>query len=52
MVHTCGLMECYLIADYYRQSTGMAQKCSITIHDAAALIVIEQRGIEEIYTFD
>ena len=39
-------------ADNYRESTRLAQKSSISINDALALVVMEQEGIDEIYTFD
>ena len=39
-------------ADNYRESARLAQKYSISINDALALVVMEQRGIDEIYTFD
>ena len=39
-------------ADNYRESTRLAQKYSISINDALALVVMEQQGIDEIYTFD
>jgi hypothetical protein len=39
-------------ADNYRASTRLAQKYSISINDALALVVMEQQAIDEIYTFD
>jgi len=39
-------------ADTYRESARLAQKYSISINDALALVVMEQQGIDEIYTFD
>ncbi len=39
-------------ADEYRDSIQRAQKYSVSINDALALIVMEQQGIDEIYTFD
>jgi hypothetical protein len=39
-------------ADDYRESIQRAQKYSVSINDALALIVMEQQGIDEIYTFD
>jgi len=36
----------------YRESIYRAQKYSVSINDALALIVMEQQGIDEIYTFD
>ena len=39
-------------ADEYRESIQRAQKYSVSINDALALIVMEQQGIDEIYTFD
>jgi predicted nucleic acid-binding protein len=39
-------------ADNYRESTRLAQKYSISINDALALVVMEQQEIDEIYTFD
>lgn len=39
-------------ADDYRESIPRAQKYSVSINDALALIVMEQQGIDEIYTFD
>jgi len=39
-------------ADEYRESIQRAQKYSVSINDALALIVMEQQGINEIYTFD
>jgi len=38
--------------DDYRESIQRAQKYSVSINDALALIVMEQQGIDEIYTFD
>jgi hypothetical protein len=39
-------------ADDYRESIQRAQKYSVSINDALAVIVMEQQGIDEIYTFD
>jgi predicted nucleic acid-binding protein len=39
-------------ADEYRESIQRAQKYSVSINDALALIVMDQQGIDEIYTFD
>ncbi|MDP3565002.1 MAG: type II toxin-antitoxin system VapC family toxin [Methanoregula sp.] len=39
-------------ADDYRESIRLAQKLSISINDALALIVMDRQGIGEIYTFD
>ena len=39
-------------ADEYRESIQRAQKYSVSINSALALIVMEQQGIDEIYTFD
>ncbi|MCK9581369.1 MAG: type II toxin-antitoxin system VapC family toxin [Methanoregula sp.] len=39
-------------ADDYRESIRLAQKNAISINDALALIVMQQKGTEEIYTFD
>ena len=39
-------------ADTYRESARLAHKYSISINDALALVVMEQLGIDEIYTFD
>jgi len=39
-------------ADEYRESIQRAQKYAVSINDALALIVMEQQGIDEIYTFD
>jgi hypothetical protein len=39
-------------ADDYRESARLAQKYSIGINDALALVVMEQQGMDEIYTFD
>jgi predicted nucleic acid-binding protein len=39
-------------ADEYRDSIQRAQKYSVSINDALALIVMAQQGINEIYTFD
>ena len=39
-------------ADDYRDSIQRAQKYAVSINDAPALIVMEQQGIDEIYTFD
>jgi uncharacterized protein len=39
-------------ADDYRESIHQAQKYSVSINDALALIVMEELGIDEIYTFD
>jgi len=39
-------------ADDYRESIQRAQKYAVSINDALALIVMEQQGINEIYTFD
>ncbi|MHB8165089.1 MAG: type II toxin-antitoxin system VapC family toxin [Methanoregula sp.] len=39
-------------ADTYRESARLAQKYSISINDALALVVMEQQGIDEIYSFD
>jgi hypothetical protein len=36
----------------YRESIQLAQKSSISINDALALIIMERQGIFEIYTFD
>ena len=36
----------------YLESIHRAQKYSVSINDALALIVMEQQGIDEIYTFD
>jgi hypothetical protein len=41
MEHTCGFIEWGQPADSYRKGTRLAQKYSIRIHDAAALIVVE-----------
>jgi len=38
--------------DDYRESIMLAQKSAISINDALAIIIMEQQGIEEIYTFD
>ena len=39
-------------ADDYRESIQRAQKYSVSINDALALMVMEEQGIDEIYTFD
>jgi predicted nucleic acid-binding protein len=39
-------------ADEYRDSIQRAQQYAVSINDALALIVMEQHGIDEIYTFD
>jgi hypothetical protein len=39
-------------ADEYRESVQRAQKNAVSINDALALIVMDQQGIDEIYTFD
>lgn len=39
-------------ADDYRESVMLAKKYAIGVNDALALVVMEQRGIDEIYTFD
>jgi hypothetical protein len=39
-------------ADDYRESIQQAQKYAVSINDALALIVMEQQGIDESYTFD
>ena len=36
----------------YRESIQRAQKHAVSINDALALVVMEQQGIDEIYTFD
>jgi hypothetical protein len=38
--------------DDYRESIMLAQKSAISINDALAIIIMEQQGIDEIYTFD
>ncbi len=39
-------------ADDYRESIQRAQKYSVSVTDALALIIMEKEGINEIYTFD
>lgn len=39
-------------ADDYRESAERAKKHAISVNDALALVVMERRGIDEIYTFD
>jgi predicted nucleic acid-binding protein len=39
-------------ADEYRESIQLAQKYSVSINNTFALIVMEQQGIDESYTFD
>jgi len=39
-------------ADDYRESIRLAQKSAISINDALAVLIMERRGIREIYTFD
>jgi hypothetical protein len=38
--------------DDYRESIMLAKKSAISINDALAIIIMEQQGIDEIYTFD
>jgi len=38
--------------DIYLESALTAKKSGISVNDALALLVMEKRGIEEIYTFD
>ena len=38
--------------DDYRECIMLAQKSAISINDALAIIIMEQQGIDEIYTFD
>ena len=39
-------------SDDYWESTELAKKYSISINDALALVTMERKGIDEIYTFD
>ena len=39
-------------ADDYRNSIQQAQKYAVSVNDALALIIMEQEGSNEIYTFD
>lgn len=39
-------------ADDYRDSLVLAKKFGVSINDALALVIMEQKSIEEIYTFD
>ena len=39
-------------ADDYRESVAWAKKYAISVNDALALVVMEQHGVDEIYTFD
>lgn len=39
-------------ADDYRESAERAKKDAVSVNDALALVVMERRGIGEIYTFD
>jgi len=39
-------------ADDYRESAERAKKEAVSVNDALALVVMERRGIGEIYTFD
>ena len=38
--------------DIYLESALTAKKSGISVNDALALLIMENRGIEEIYTFD
>ena len=38
--------------DDYRESILLAQKSAISINDALAILIMERKGIDEIYTFD
>ena len=38
--------------DIYLESVLKAKKSGISVNDALALLIMENRGIEEIYTFD
>jgi predicted nucleic acid-binding protein len=39
-------------ADDYRESVAVAEKYSVSVNDALALVVMDRHGIDEIYTFD
>ena len=39
-------------ADDYRESVRFAQRTTISINDALAVLIMERQGIREIYTFD
>jgi hypothetical protein len=62
MAFACDLLSALLMksslrveqvtADDYRESIRLAQKISISVNDALALIIMERKGIDEIYTFD
>jgi|SRR5208337_3677141 len=39
-------------ADDYREGIRIAQKSAISMNDALAVLVMERKGIDEIYTFD
>jgi predicted nucleic acid-binding protein len=39
-------------SETYRESVHSAKKTGISINDALALLIMEERDIDEIYTFD
>jgi uncharacterized protein len=39
-------------ANDYQESIGQAVRYSVSVNDALALVVMERKGIDEIYTFD
>jgi predicted nucleic acid-binding protein len=47
-----GITVAPVTPDDYRESIHRAKESGISVNDALALVVMEEQGIDEIYTFD
>jgi predicted nucleic acid-binding protein len=47
-----GIAVAPVTPDGYRESIHRAKESGISVNDALALVVMEEQGIDEIYTFD